>query len=478
MMACPPVRPGWRWQPETRPPNGRPVFPYIRLMQGPLPLSKQIIYAFGMMGWSIMINLISVILVYFYAPPSTSGLPLLISQVVIFGIFNLISIITASGRLVDAITDPIIAQLSDRSKNKNGRRTPFMKFAILPSLVFCFLIFYPLRQAESTVNVGWLILMLIGFYISTTTYIIPYNALLPELAPESADKVRLSTFQSVGYVFGIAIASNAFNIVDMLQGSVGLSRMASLQLTVAMFALLAALMMAITAWSIDEKKYSLGKPSAVPIFRALKQTLTNKNFQFFIVADFSYFIGVTIITSGLLYFVTVLLQLPEAIGNKLMITMVLGSFIFYPVVNLLSQKIGKKPIVVFSLLLLSLVFAGIYFLGKFNINAKLQIYFLVLLASIPVASLNILPVAILSEVIAKDTRDTGSNKEGIYFAVRYFFVKIAQTLGIALFAMFLVQGKDVGHDLGIRLNGILGFVLCVVAAIIFSRFKEEPGLKR
>jgi GPH family glycoside/pentoside/hexuronide:cation symporter len=95
------------------------------------------------------------------------------------------------------------------------------------------------------------------------------------------------------------------------------------------------------------------------------------------------------------------------------------------------------------------------------------------LASIPLASLNILPNAILAEIIEKDTLDTASNKEGIYFAVRYFFVKIAQTFGMALFAMFLLYGKDVGNDLGIRLSGILGFVLCLTAALIFTRFKEK-----
>ncbi|HSZ85717.1 MAG TPA: hypothetical protein VK787_06780, partial [Puia sp.] len=97
---------------------------------------------------------------------------------------------------------------------------------------------------------------------------------------------------------------------------------------------------------------------------------------------------------------------------------------------------------------------------------------LIILVSVPVASLNILPVAILAEIIVKDSADTGHNKEAIYFAVRYFFVKIAQTFGIALFAMLLIHGKDVGHDFGIRLNGIFGFVLCVIAAIIFTRFKE------
>ncbi|MES2397661.1 MAG: MFS transporter [Bacteroidota bacterium] len=439
-----------------------------------LPFSKQFAYAFGMMGWSIMINLISVLLVYLYLPPTGSGLPNLITQVAIFGIFNAIAIITASGRLVDALYDPLIAQFSDSNQNPKGRRIPLMKMAIIPSLIFCCLVFYPLKHEENTANIVWLASMLICFYVSSTTYIIPYNALLPELAPTSQDKIRLATWQSVGYVVGIGIASNAFNLTDLLQHSFNItSRIAALQYTVFLMALLAAAFMAVTVFAIDEKKYCTSKPSIVPLKQALKQTLSNKQFLLFIVADFSYFIAVTIITSGLLFFVTVLLGLHETIGNKLMITMVLVSFLFYPVVIYFSKKVGKKLIIIFSLSLLSIVFLGIYFLGKSSIDAELQIYLLIILAAIPLASLNILPNAILAEIIEKDTLDTGANKEGIYFAVRYFFVKIAQTFGIALFAMLLLYGKDPGNDFGIRLSGILGFTLCFLAAIIFSRFKEK-----
>ena len=420
-----------------------------------------------------MINLISVILVYLYLPPGTSGLPVLITQAAVFGIFNVIAIITASGRLIDAIYDPLIAQFSDRNTNPKGRRIPLMRLAILPSLIFCFLVFYPLTQVESSLNILWLVITLVGFYMSSTTYIIPYNALLPELAKSSREKIRLSTWQSTGYVFGIAIASNAFNIADLLQNYFLCSRIASLQITVFLMASLAALFMFVTVRAIDEKKYSNSQPSVVPIKNALKQTLANKNFLLFIVADFSYFMAVTIITSGLMYFVTVLLQLEETIGNKLMMMMVLVSFIFYPIVNYLAGKIGKKIIVVFSLTLLSLIFLGIYFLGKPNMDHYVQIFLLIGLAAIPLASLNILPNAILAEIIEKDGLDTGQNKEAIYFAVRYFFVKIAQTFGIALFATFLIYGKDVGNDFGIRLNGILGFVLCITAALIFTKFKEK-----
>lgn len=443
-------------------------------MKTEFPLSKQIAYAFGMTGWGIMINLISVILVYLYLPPDSSGLPVLITQATIFGIFNVIAIITASGRLIDAVYDPFIAQFSDQSKNPKGRRIPIMKWAIIPSLVFCVLIFFPLNDTESKANIAWLCTTLILFYVASTSYIIPYNALLPELAQDSASQVRLATWQSVGYVVGIGTASNAFNLADVLQANLGIaSRLDALQLTVIILASIGAVCMLVPVLAIDERKYGSKKPHAVPMRQALKEALTNRNFLLFIVADFSYFISVTIITSGLLYFVTVLLQLPESIGNKLMITMVLVSFIFYPITNMLARKIGKKKLVLFALVLLGAVFLGVYFLGKIQLNAYTQIFGLIAIAAIPFAVLNILPNAILAEIIDKDVEETGENKEAIYFAVRYFFVKIAQTFGIALFSMLLIYGKDVGDDAGVRMNGLVGCVLCIVAALVFTRFREN-----
>lgn len=427
-----------------------------------------------MMGWSILTNIINVILVYLYAPPENSGLPHLITQVAIFGIFNAIALITTSGRFVDAVYDPYIAQVSDQSNNPKGRRIPMMKKAILPSLLFCCLVFFPLYHYESGINIIWVALTLILFYVSTTTYVIPYYALLPELAPSSGDKVKLATWQSVGFVVGIGIASNVFPVKDLIQQHFEIaSNLAALQYSILGFVVLAGIALLIPVLAIDEKKYSTSVPHAVPLKTALLHTLKNSNFRLFIIADFSYFIAVTIITTGLLYFLKTLLQLDEKLGNVLMITMVLVSFIFYPIVNYTAKKIGKKRIVVFSLLLLSVIFLGIYFLGKFPLSPKKQIFLLIGFAAIPLASLNILPNAILAEIIQKDSDDTGQNKGALYFAVRYFFVKIAQTFGVALFSMFLVFGKDVGNDFGIRLNGLLGFGLCFIASLIFLKFKEE-----
>ena len=98
---------------------------------------------------------------------------------------------------------------------------------------------------------------------------------------------------------------------------------------------------------------------------------------------------------------------------------------------------------------------------------------LVALAAFPLAALGILPPAILADIAEEDAIKTGANKEGLFFAVKYFSVKLGQTFGIGLFATLTLYGKDPGHDFGLRLNGIFGAILCLLAALVFSRFKEK-----
>jgi GPH family glycoside/pentoside/hexuronide:cation symporter len=437
------------------------------------PFRKQLAYTCGMIGWSMMTNIIIVMLPYFYLPPSNSGLMPFVPQLLLFGALNIMSVIAASGRFVDAIYDPFIASLSDKSEHPKGRRIPFMKWAILPAVFFCCLTFSPLIKGESIYNAIWLGINMIFFFMGATTYIIPYNALLPELTETAAEKVKLSSFQQVGFIIGIMLAALVNNFADLVQKSFPVAnRDSAVQYTIWGLSIVAGLFMLIPVLFIDEKKYSNGKPSHLPLLPAIRKTFSNRNFKYYLVSDFSYYMALSIISSGLLYFVTVLLKLPESIGGVLMGTMVLVSLVFYPLINYLSKKIGKKPIVLFSFGILSLIFIAIFFLGKFPFSATAQIYTLILCAAFPLASLGILPNAILAEIAQRDAKKTGENREGMFFAVKYLFVKLGQTLGIALFAFLTIYGKDPGHDYGLRLNGICGCVLCLMAIVIFSRFKE------
>ena len=442
----------------------------------PLSLKKEIAYAAGMMGWSIMTNIIIVMLPYFYLPPNNSGLTPLVPQLLVFGAFNILALIAASGRLFDALYDPFIASVSDRSKNPKGRRIPIMKYAILPAVICCSLVFHPLVKGESITNAWWLTFVLSGFFIAVTTYIIPYNALLAELTENADQKVKLSSYQQVGFVLGMILAGLCNNYADLIQQLFHISsRSEAMQYTVFALSVFSGLVMILPVIAIKEKDYFVAKPTHIPLIPAIRNTFRNTNFKYYLISDFAYYIALSIISSGLLFFVTVLLGLPDSDGGKFLGLMVVLSLVFYPAVNYGAKRFGKKPLVLIAFVLLSINFVTIYFLGKLPFSPALQMYILVIIGSFPLAALGILPNAILADIAQQDTNKTGENHEGMYFAVKYLFVKLGQTTGIAIFAMLTVYGKDPGHDYGLRLNGVVGFVLCIIALLLFSRFKESKN---
>jgi GPH family glycoside/pentoside/hexuronide:cation symporter len=440
----------------------------------PFPLSKQILYAVGTMGWSIMVNLIGVMLVYFYLPPNGSGLHILITQRTFLGIFTLMALITAGGRLTDAFYDPFIGKMSDSSKNKRGRRIPFMLYSIIPATLFCMLVFFPPTHYSSRLNAAWLACFLTLFFMATTTYIIPYNSLLPELATTDEDKIRLSTFQQVGFVLGIIIASFTNNIADLFSHLLNITdRTVCVQYSAISLGIIGGIAMLIPVLAIDEKKYCHAVPSSTPLFKALKESLTNRDFIYFVIAVFSYSMALSLITNGMLYFVTVLCHIDASQGSTFMGFLVLMSLLFFPLIPFLSKRMGEKKLLIFSFVVLAVVFAGISFLGKLASTPVIQLYILLGIAAFPVASLGILPNALLARIASGSTQSTGDNREGTFFAVNFFSIKVGQTLGLALFAMLTIYGKDPGHDFGLRLSGMFGCALCLTAAVVFMGFSGK-----
>jgi GPH family glycoside/pentoside/hexuronide:cation symporter len=284
----------------------------------------------------------------------------------------------------------------------------------------------------------------------------------------------LSSFQQAGFVIGIVISSFTNNIADLFQHSMNIdSRIMAIQYSVIILSIIAGILMLVPVFLIDEKKYCHSVPSTMPLKKALRESLRNKNFIYFLIACFSYFMSLNLITNGLLYDVTVLANLPESYGSKFMGFMVLLSLLFYPLVSLLVKRTGEKKLMIVSFFILAFAFTGIALLGKLPIEPKTQLFILLAIAAFPAAALGILPNAILAGIVGKDVEDSGDSKEGTYFAVNYFAAKLGQTFGIALFAALTIYGKDPGHDMGLRLTGICGFVLCLLAGIAFTGFKEK-----
>jgi GPH family glycoside/pentoside/hexuronide:cation symporter len=163
--------------------------------------------------------------------------------------------------------------------------------------------------------------------------------------------------------------------------------------------------------------------------------------------------------------------------SALLTVMVVLSFVFYPAVNLLARRLGKKPLIVVSFFWMSIIFFGVFFLGRMPLPPLVQAYTLIVLYAIPIAFLGVLPNAVLADIAEHDAMHTGERLEGMFFAARTFMQKLGQTMGVVIFATLTIWGRNPGDDLGIRLSGMAGFVLCVAAGLIFLRYNERRVLR-
>ena len=224
------------------------------------------LFAIGQLGWSMLSGIVSNWLVFFYMPEDSeldAGQKLFITQGSIFLGLTVIGVITAIGRLFDAVTDPYIASKSDRCKHKDGRRIPFMRAIAVPFAAVTALIFVSPVSEVSWVNNGFLLVTLLLFYLFMTIYCTPFNALLPELGRDPKDRINVSTYISVTFFMGTAFSYLVPNIAGFFRDSVGYAN--SFRITIGFLSAVAAVCMLVPVFEIKESDYAATTPSETPI---------------------------------------------------------------------------------------------------------------------------------------------------------------------------------------------------------------------
>lgn len=436
------------------------------------------IFAIGQLGWAILSGIVVNWLVYFYQPVEelvAAGHTVYISRgTVVFGVFTVIGLVTAFGRVFDAITDPIIASASDRCKSKRGRRIPFLRAAALPFAVLTVLIFVPPVAGESMVNNFWLFGTIILFYLFMTLYCTPYSALIPELGRNQDDKINISTYISITFILGTSLAYGAPFIWDVFMVR-GMDRMNAIRLTFVALAVIAFLCMMVPALLIDEKDYIQATPSKSKAFDSLLKTFQNKYFRIFVLSDIFYWVALTMFQTGLPFFVVRLLKLEETMITVLFVIMTLTSFLFYIPVNILAKKIGKKRLVTTAFVLFAFAFFVTSMSGKTLIPNMIHGYIIAVLAAVPMAILGILPQAMVADIAQYESIETNENREGMFFAARTFAFKMGQSVAMVFFTSLAIIGKETG--LGYRLVLVVAIIFSLLGAIILCFYDEEKILK-
>ena len=441
------------------------------------------IFAIGQLGWSLLSGIIANWLVFFYQPSQeelAKGQVLFIPKGTFIGL-TAIGVITAFGRIFDAVTDPLIAGKSDSLKHKLGRRIPFMRFAAIPFGVVTVLMFISPFGPENMGNAVALFVFAMLFYFCMTCYCTPYNALIPELGSTQNARINLSTFISVTYFFGTALAYLVPNIANIFLDSMGYA--GSFRITIAIMAGVAVICMLIPAFLIDENQYADTTPSKSSAFSSLLSTFKNREFRTFVCSDILYWIGLTLFQTGLSFYITVLLGLDSSMTFPLFVTMTVVSLLFYPLVNIFSKKLGKKKLIAFAFLFFSFAFLVTAGAGLVDIPAMAYGFIIAVLAALPMAILGILPQAVVADISEADKLDTGESRQGMFYAARTFAFKLGQSLAMLIFTSMILINSEVpkgesGYGLGYRITALTAAVLCLLGGIVFLRYNEKKIISR
>lgn len=445
-----------------------------------LPNRKMYRYCLADIAKGLFNGMIGNYLLYFFQPTAKSGLPVLLPQNKLLGFITVMALISAVGKIVDAVTDPLVASLSDKCTHKDGRRMPFMKYAAVPYALSVLLIFYAPFAQGSMANAVWVGFFLVAYYTAYTFYFIPRNALVPEIIPDAKARVGYYGISTAFFMGSSSFMYAATLFVNLLKNA-GLSALWAWRVVFFVFAAIGLLCVWLSATAFREKDYVEGstKPKE-SLWRSFGQVLRNQNFVLYGLGDLFSGVSMAFFQTAMLYYITMLLNVPESQSFLVMLAAIAVALCLFPFIVSFSRKFSKKALLVAASIVFTVVFAFIYVGDKIAALApghELWIGLAMgLVVAFPFAAINILPQSMLSDIIQQDSINSGVNREGFFSATKTFIEKIASAVAMMVVSSVLAIGAQTGESVGmegVKLTGVYAGVFSLLSLIFFLFYNEK-----
>lgn len=442
---------------------------------------KLILFSLGNFGWCLATFSYTILITYFYYPPATeagNAIPEFISRSPVLAGVTVVGLVYALNRILDAVTDPIIASLSDRSTSRFGRRRFFMMMGFIPTGLFSAAIFFPPMEQASSFNIVWLVVCCVIVTISVTMYVVPYMSLIPELGRTDHQRVMISTFCSVSWALAFAFGQTIWVIKDTLQ-TMGYNPVEAIQLSVALFSVLGVLAMLVPILVIDEKRDCRGHTSQDEnMLAALKGAMQCRNFKNFTVSNGLAFMVRFFLEVGAIYYVTMLMGLEESMASLVMLLLFGASFALYPVVVKLSKQYSKKTLFRLALFIQGILLSA-FSLCNYVPYPDVLGWCLLAIMPFPLAIMGIIPNVIIADLALADGARTGNYREAMFFGANMFAYKAATSLTALLFPSIIIIGSLSSAQspeptlMGVMISALVAGCLAFIGVFIMRKYNEE-----
>ena len=329
------------------------------------------------------------------------------------------------------INDPIVGVLADRVHTRWGRRRPFFLFGALPfALTVIALWWVPPWDAPLAKMLYYVVAYMLWDTVFTLVSI-PYAALTPELTEDYDERTRLNGYRMVVSMAGGLIAAVA---VPYFAGLFPQPKTGYLLMAV-IFGILGALPYLLLFFGIRER--FVAAPATRPRRgrskrgEALLSIFRNRPFRYAAGIYLTAWVTISLVAALFQYFLTYPMQMPDQVEIVLGLLQA-SALLFTAAAVWLGTHWGKQQTYITGVLWLSAIVLSLTFLQPGNPPV---VFVLAVLAGLGVAVAQVIPWAIVPDVIEADELATGKRREATYYGVLTF----AQKGGTAL-ALALMQG--------------------------------------
>lgn len=449
-----------------------------------LPKGKMYQYCLADIAKGLFNGMIGNYLLYFFQPTVKSGLPNILPDNKILGFITVMALITGISKVVDAVSDPLVASMSDKCDSKYGRRMPFMRVSAIPYALSVVLIFYAPFGYGSIFNALWVGFFLFAYYIAYTFFFIPRNALIPEIIKDAKMRVNYYGISTAFFMGSSSFMYAATLFVNMLKNR-GLSALWAWRCVFTIFGIIGLTCLLLSAFAFNEKEYadSNVRPKE-KLLESFKIVFKNTNFVYFTMGDLLSGISMAFFQTSMLYYITVLLNVRESQSFLVMLCAIGVALCLFPLVIKWSKKYGKKPMLIIANIIFTIVYCFIFIGDKIvALVPGYELYIGLLMGVVvafPFAAINILPQSAISDIIQSEAIKTGVNREGIFSSVKTFIEKIAIAIAMMSVSSVLVIGA-VGNEavgiMGVKLTGVISVVFSIISLLFLYKYNEKEVLR-
>ena len=403
-----------------------------------LSVKEKIGYGMGDAGCNIIFGAIMLFVNYFYTD--------------IFGLAPaLVGVLLLSIRVIDAVTDPIMGAIADRTHSRFGRFRPWLLWIAVPYALFSVLMFTTPDWSYSSK----VVYAFVTYFLLSLTYTainIPYCSLGSVITNDPQERVACQSYRFV--MVGIATLLLSLTLLPMADWFGGDNKAKGYQMAMTVLALIGMCMFLFCFATVRERI----RP-AVPTHDDLKADMKDiwKNDQWvrILLLTLCNVCPGFIRMAATMYYVTWVMGQSTRFATLFISLGVVGMMIGSVLAKLLTDRWCKLKVFFWINIALAIFSVGFYFLNPHATALIVTMYFLLnILHQIP----SPLHWSLMADVDDYGEWKTGKRITGISFSGNIFFLKVGLAVAGAMVGFLLSwYGYDAGakQQSATALNGIM-----------------------